>query len=139
MIMSRYMNQAQYAEIMKSENLKESIAVKAMLKQAIMHTNIIRKLEIHAEAHEDQAMIFQKFIKEHEEKRVISVWRAIEVAEEEKKQGWRFVEDGPDFLKYLEVKYDGNLRQVTEVEEAQLQLTTLYDQLYRSREAGEMR
>lgn len=137
--MSRYMNQVQYAEIMKSENLQESIAVKAMLKQAIMHTNIIRKLEMHAEAHEDQATIFQKFIKEHEEKRVTAVWRAIEVAEEEKRQGWRFVEDGANFLKYLEVKYDGDLKQVTEVEEAQLQLTTLYDQLYRQRQKREMR
>ncbi len=83
--MSRYMNQVQYAEIMKYENLNESIAVKAYLRQAMMQTNIIRKLEIHAESREDQAPIFRKYIKEHDEKRVQAVWDAIAVAQEEKK------------------------------------------------------
>ena len=106
------MNQVQYAEIMKYENLNESIAVKAYLRQAMMQTNIIRKLEIHAEAHEDQAPIFRKYIKEH---------------------------DGANFLAYLEVKYNGDLKQVTDVEKLQVQLTTLYDQMYRKRSEGEMR
>lgn len=139
MSMSRYMNQVQYVEIMKYENLNESIAVKAYLRQAMMQTNIIRKLEIHAEAHEEQAPIFRKYIKEHDEKRVQAVWDAIAVAEEEKRQGWRFVEDGAKFLAYLEVKYNGDLKQATDVEKLQVQLTTLYDQMYRRRENGEMR
>ncbi len=139
MSMSRYMNQVQYVEIMKYENLNESIAVKAYLRQAMMQTNIIRKLEIHAEAHEEQAPIFRKYIKEHDEKRVKAVWDAIAVAEEEKRQGWRFVEDGAKFLAYLEVKYNGDLKQATDVEKLQVQLTTLYDQMYRRRENGEMR
>lgn len=139
MNMSRYMNQVQYAEIMKYENLNESIAVKAYLRQAMMQTNIIRKLEIHAEAHEEQAPIFRKYIKEHDEKRVKAVWDAIAVAEEEKRQGWRYVEDGAKFLAYLEVKYNGDLKQATDVEKLQVQLTTLYDQMYRRRENGEMR
>ena len=137
--MSRYMNQVQYVEIMKYENLNESIAVKAYLRQAMMQTNIIRKLEIHAEAHEEQAPIFRKYIKDHDEKRVKAVWDAIAVAEEEKRQGWRFVEDGAKFLAYLEVKYNGDLKQATDVEKLQVQLTTLYDQMYRRRENGEMR
>ncbi len=95
--MSRYMNQVQYAEIMKYENLNESIAVKAYLRHAIA------------------------------------------VAQEEKRQGWRYVEDGAKFLAYLEVKYDGDLKQATEVEKLQIQLTTLYDQMYRKRSEGEMR
>lgn len=139
MNMSRYMNQVQYAEIMKYENLKESFAVKAYLRQAMMQTNIIRKLETHAEAHEEQAPIFRKYIKEHDEKRVKAVWDAIAVAEEEKRQGWRYVEDGAKFLAYLEVKYNGDLKQATDVEKLQVQLTTLYDQMYRRRENGEMR
>lgn len=138
MIMSRYMNQVQYAEIMKYENLNESIAVKAYLRQAMMQTNIIRKLEIHAEDHEDQAPIFRKYIKEHDEKRVQAVWDAIAVAQEEKRQGWRYVEDGANFLAYLDVKYNGDLKQATEVEKLQIQLTTLYDQMYRKRLEGEM-
>ncbi len=137
--MGRYMNQVQYAEIMKYENLNESIAVKAYLQQAMIHTNIIRKLENHAEAHEEQAPIFRKYIKEHDEKRVQAVWDAIAVAQEEKRQGWRYVEDGANFLAYLEVKYNGNLKQATDVEKLQVQLTTLYDQMYRQRQKGEMR
>ena len=133
------MNQVQYAEIMKYENLNESFAVKAYLRQAMMQTNIIRKLEIHAEAHEEQAPIFRKYIKEHDEKRVKAVWDAIAVAEEEKRQGWRYVEDGAKFLAYLEVKYNGDLKQATDVEKLQVQLTTLYDQMYRRQENGEMR
>jgi hypothetical protein len=67
------------------------------------------------------------------------VWDAIAVAQEEKRQGWRYVEDGANFLAYLEVKYDGDLKQATEVEKLQIQLTTLYDQMYRKRLEGEMR
>lgn len=136
--MSRYMNQVQYAEIMKYEGLQESLAVKAYLRQAMMQTNIIRKLKIHAEAHSEQAPIFQRYIKKHEDKRIEAVWNALAVAQEEKRQGWRFVEDGAEFLVYLEVKYDGDLKQVTEAENLQIQLTTLYDQLYRSRTKGEI-
>ena len=66
----------------------------------MMQTNIIRKLEIHAEDHEDQAPIFRKYIKEHDEKRVQAVWDAIAVAQEEKRQGWRYAEDGANFLAY---------------------------------------
>ena len=135
----RYMNQIQYNEIMKCECLKESIAVKAMLRQAMLHTNIIKKLELHAEAYPEQKELFQKFIKEHDGKRISAVWEAIAVAQEEKRQGWRFVEDGANFLAYLEVKYDGNLKQATEVEKLQIQLTTLYDQMYRKSLEGEMR
>lgn len=133
------MNQRQYAEIMNCEGLQESIAVKAMLRQAVMHTNIAKKLELHAEAHPEQKEIFQKFIKKHDDKRIAAVWDAIAVAQEEKRQGWRYVEDGANFLAYLEVKYDGNLKQATEVEKLQIQLTTLYDQMYRKRSEGEMR
>lgn len=133
------MNQIQYNEIMKCECLKESIAVKAMLRQAMLHTNIIKKLELHAEAYPEQKELFQKFIKEHDGKRISAVWKAIAVAQEEKRQGWRFVEDGANFLAYLEVKYDGNLKQATEVEKLQIQLTTLYDQMYRKSLEGEMR
>ena len=133
------MNQIQYNEIMKCECLKESIAVKAMLRQAMLHTNIIKKLELHAEAYPEQKELFQKFIKEHDGKRISAVWEAIAVAQEEKRQGWRFVEDGANFLAYLEVKYDGNLKQATEVEKLQIQLTTLYDQMYRKSLEGEMR
>ncbi len=136
--MSRYMNQVQYAEIMKYEGLQESLAVKAYLRQAMMQTNIIRRLKKHAEAHIEQAPIFQKYIKKHEDKRIEAVWNALAVAQEEKRQGWRFVEDGAEFLAYLEVKYNGDLKQVTEAENLQIQLTTLYDQLYRSRTKGEI-
>lgn len=136
--MSRYMNQVQYAEIMKYEGLQESLAVKAYLRQAMMQTNIIRRIKKHAEAHIEQAPIFQKYIKKHEDKRIEAVWNALTVAQEEKRQGWRFIEDGAEFLAYLEVKYNGDLKQVTEAESLQIQLTTLYDQLYRQRERGEI-
>ena len=132
------MNQIQYNDIMKYECLKESIAVKAMLKQAMLHTNIIKKLELHADAHPEQKENIQKFIKEHHDKRIAAVWKAITVAGEEKKQGWRFVEDGPQFLSYLETKYDNDLSKVTEVENLQIKLTTLYSQLYKKGQHGEL-
>lgn len=132
------MNQIQYNEIMKCECLKESIAVKAMLRQAMLHTNIIKKLELHAEAYPEQKELFQKFIKKHDNKRVAAVWKAITVAGEEKKQGWCFVEDGPQFLSYLETKYDNDLSKVTEVENLQIKLTTLYSQLYKKGQRGEL-
>lgn len=134
----RYMNQIQYNDIMKYECLKESIAVKAMLRQAMLHTNIIKKLELHAEAYPEQKESFRKFIKEHDGKRISAVWKAITVAQEEKRQGWRFVEDGPQFLSYLETKYDNDLSKATEVENLQIKLTTLYSQLYKKGQQGEL-
>ena len=134
----RYMNQIQYKDIMKEEGLKESNAVRSILKQAAIHANIVRKLKLHAEAHPYLVDKFQNYIKEYDEKRVSAVWQAISVACEEKRQGWRFVEDGASFLAHLEVKYDGDLNKATEVEKLQIQLTTLYDQLYRKAERGEM-
>ena len=49
----------------------------------------------------------------------------------EKYQGWRFVEDGDEFILQLQIKYQGNMKQATEFEKKQVELSTLYEQAYK--------
>lgn len=44
------------------------------------------------------------------------MWLAIETAEAEKLQGWRYLEDGSDFVNALLIKYEGKLEKCTHLE-----------------------
>ncbi|RGM21251.1 hypothetical protein DXC22_10190, partial [Ligilactobacillus salivarius] len=59
---------------------------------------------------------------------------AISVAELEKLQGWKFIEDGDEFILQLQIKYQGNMKQATEFEQKQVELSTLYEQAYKEME-----
>ena len=73
----------------------------------------------------------EKFIKKYDDARVEAVWDAINVAKLEKCQGWKFIEDGDEFILQLQIKYQGNMKQATEFEQKQVELSTLYEQAYK--------
>lgn len=73
----------------------------------------------------------EKFVKKYDDARIEAVWDAINVAKLEKYQGWRFIEDGDEFILQLQIKYQGNMKQATEFEQKQVELSTLYEQAYK--------
>ena len=41
------------------------------------------------------------------------------------------IEDGDEFILQLQIKYQGNMKQATEFEQKQVELSTLYEQAYK--------
>ncbi|WP_334468966.1 hypothetical protein [Levilactobacillus sp. HBUAS67488] len=63
--------------------------------------------------------VLQAEYKRLDEERVKYVWWALDTAEAEHLQGWRYLEDGSDFVNAMLIKYEGDLSQRTQIERAQ--------------------
>ena len=98
-----------------------------------MHYNkLIKSIKANIKDKEQVVKLkMEKFIKKYDDARVEAVWDAINVAKLEKCQGWRFIEDGDEFILQLQIKYQGNMKQATEFEQKQVELSTLYEQAYK--------
>lgn len=118
-----YMNYSEYKRIMAENGYASSAAVMTSITKAMKYQNIIKALK------KENNPRLDPFIKHNDEKRVEAVLEALRTAEIEHAQGWRFVEDGEGFILSLQVKYEGNLKLMTDEEKMQLELTTLYDKL----------
>lgn len=101
------MNYKEFKEISKAEGLEESELVKFYLKEAGKCQKYAKKLI----AHNAPQSVIDKQLKKKEE----FIWYAFFTAEDEKKQGFRFVEDGeavlPTLLQQIEdIKENAYLR-----------------------------
>lgn len=92
------MNARTYQEIMQSEQLEESLLVKYYLRQAANHQKYIQSLK----KHNAPAEAIEKQVREKEQ----WIWHAIFTAQDEKKQGWKFVEDGERMLPMLTLQLE---------------------------------
>lgn len=81
------MNYKEYLEVKKSEGFEESILVKYFLNEATKRQKWVKGLS----ERNAPAAIIQKQLDEKNE----FIWSAIFTGIDEKKQGWRYVEDGP--------------------------------------------
>lgn len=88
------MNYKQYREVMDAEGLEESELVKLILGEAIKKQKYIKSLK----AHEAPESAVVKLEKEKGE----LIWLAIFTAQDEKQQGWRYIEDGESVRPMLE-------------------------------------
>ena len=127
-----YMDYNQFKAIMSENGYQKSKAVEVYLNKASYYTRLIKRI---VENTSDKQPIvrakIEKFIKMYNDKRVEAVWNAISVAELEKLQGWKFIENGEEFILQLQIKYQGKLKQATEFEKKQVELSTLYEQAYK--------
>ena len=127
-----YMDYNQFKAIMAENGYQKSKAVDVYLNKASYYTRLIKRI---VENTSDKQPIvkakIEKFIKMYNDKRIKAVWDAISVAELEKYQGWKFIEDGDEFILQLQIKYQGNMKQATEFEQKQVELSTLYEQAYK--------
>ena len=127
-----YMDYNQFKAIMAENGYQKSKAVDVYLDKAMYYHRLAQKIVANTQDKEPVVRLkMEKFVKKYDDARVEAVWDAINVAKLEKYQGWRFVEDGDEFILQLQIKYQGNMKQATEFEQKQVELSTLYEQAYK--------
>lgn len=127
-----YMDYNEFKAIMAENGYQKSKAVDVYLNKAMHYHRLAQK--IIANTHDKEPVVrlkMEKFVKKYDDARIEAVWDAINVAKLEKYQGWRFIEDGDEFILQLQIKYQGNMKQATEFEQKQVELSTLYEQAYK--------
>ena len=127
-----YMDYNQFKAIMTENGYQKSKAVDVYLDKAMHYNKLIKSIKANIKDKEPVVKLkMEKFIKKYDDARIEAVWDAINVAKLEKYQGWRFIEDGDEFILQLQIKYQGNMKQATEYEKKQVELSTLYEQAYK--------
>lgn len=127
-----YMDYNQFKAIMADNGYQKSKAVDVYLNKAMHYNKLIKSIKANIKDKEPVVKLkMEKFIKKYDDARVEAVWDAINVAKLEKYQGWKFIEDGDEFILQLQIKYQGNMKQATEFEQKQVELSTLYEQAYK--------
>lgn len=126
------MDYNQFKAIMAENGYQKSKAVDVYLNKAMHYNKLAKMLVTNTQDKEPVVKLkMEKFIKKYDDARIKAVWDAINVAKLEKYQGWRFIEDGDEFILQLQIKYQGNMKQATEFEKKQVELATLYEQAYK--------
>lgn len=126
------MDYNQFKAIMAENGYQKSKAVDVYLNKAMHYNKLAKRLVTNTQDKEPVVKLkMEKFIKKYDDARIEAVWDAISVAELEKLQGWKFIEDGEEFILQLQIKYQGNMKQATEFEKKQVELSTLYEQAYK--------
>ena len=126
-----YMDYNQFKAIMAENGYQKSKAVDVYLNKAMHYHRLARKIVANTQDKPVVKLKMEKFIKKYDDARVEAVWDAINVAKLEKYQGWRFIEDGDEFILQLQIKYQGKLKKATDFEKKQVELSTLYEQAYK--------
>ena len=127
-----YMDYNQFKAIMADNGYQKSKAVDVYLNKAMHYNKLIKSIKANIKDKQPIVKVkMEKFIKMYNDKRIEAVWDAINVAKLEKYQGWKFIEDGDEFILQLQIKYQGNMKQATEFEQKQVELSTLYEQAYK--------
>ena len=127
-----YMDYNQFKAIMAENGYQKSKAVDVYLNKAMHYNKLIKSIKANIKDKEPVVKLkMEKFIKKYDDARVEAVWDAINVAKLEKYQGWKFIEDGEEFILQLQIKYQGKLKKATDFEKKQVELSTLYEQAYK--------
>ena len=127
-----YMDYNQFKAIMAENGYQKSKAVDVYLNKAMHYNKLIKSIKANIKDKEPVVKLkMEKFVKKYDDARIEAVWNAINVAKLEKIQGWRFIEDGDEFILQLQIKYQGDMKQATEFEQKQVELSTLYEQAYK--------
>lgn len=127
-----YMDYNQFKAIMAENGYQKSKAVDVYLNKAMYYNKLIKSIKANIKDKEPVVKLkMEKFVKKYDDARIEAVWGAINVAKLEKYQGWKFIEDGEEFILQLQIKYQGNMKQATEFEKKQVELSTLYEQAYK--------
>lgn len=127
-----YMDYNQFKAIMAENGYQKSKAVDVYLNKAMHYNKLIKSIKANIKDKQPIVKVkMEKFIKMYNDKRIEAVWNAINVAKLEKYQGWKFIEDGEEFILQLQIKYQGKLKKATDFEKKQVELSTLYEQAYK--------
>lgn len=114
--MASYMTNKDFAAIMDENGWRMSEAVKLYLVKA---SHCFKQHELMAKAvkaHPDNQPLQAEY-RRLDEDRANYVWQALDTAKAEHTQGWRYLEDGSDFVSTMLIKYEGDLSQCTWLEQ----------------------
>ncbi|MCT3569110.1 hypothetical protein [Levilactobacillus brevis] len=114
---SQYMSTQDFNEIMNSNGWHMSQAVKVYLVKASHCFKRYQLMTKAAKAH-PKNKVLQAEYRHLDELRASYVWDALDTAEIEYLQQWRFLEDKGDFIQAMMLKYHGDLTKCTNEEKA---------------------
>lgn len=137
-VADRKLNYREYQAIMHDQGLQDSQAVEAYLTRAKHHARMVKKMQASYDLMGMNEAMYN-LIKREDQKRSEMVQAAIETAQAEKAQGWKYLEDGPTFVESLLIKYEGDLSQATVEESKQMELADLLDTMDKRQKAGDWR
>lgn len=126
--MSRYMDSQEFQAIMDYENYTTTDAVKVYLNFAAYYKRLYMALKKNYQDREMDTDFLNEQLKRLDEQRMESVWQAIDTAKMEKDQGWRFLEDGEEYISMLLIKYQGDLSKLTRLEKLKVEFTENVDE-----------
>lgn len=119
-------NAKTYKEFMENNHLLESRAVKSFVREAAKQ---MRAVKIYSDyMADDPNPVTLDFMEQADKARQEAIKMAIWVATEEKKQGWKFLEDGQEYVNTLMLKYQGDLTKCTDEERLTEQFIDELDQ-----------
>lgn len=128
-----YLDYNEFQQIMKTEKLETSEAVKLYLNKAIYYSNMIKTLKRNSSVvHE----VIYGTIKQYEAKRIEAVIEALSIADKEKKQGWKYIEDLDLFMQALGNIYKGKLKDIDKYSKLKIELATYYQQAQKKQRDG---
>ena len=114
------MDYNQFKAIMSENGYQKSKAGDVHLNKAMHYNKLIKSIKANIKDKEPVIKLkMEKFIKKYDDARIEAVWDAINVAKLEKYQGWKFIEDGEEFILQLQIKYQGFLVQEGNFEPAE--------------------
>lgn len=131
-----YMNKPQYDAVMADSGLTESVGVKLFLQRAAHFQRIKLKLQTAQKGDPMNPVLFEH-INKMDYERVHMVWQAIWNAELEKRQGWKFVENGEKYIQALLIEYEGDLTTCNAIEQANMGWIELLDEMKRRQNKGD--
>lgn len=131
-----YMNKPQYDAVMADSGLTESQGVKLFLDRAAHFQRMKLKLQAAQKGDPMNPVLFAH-IKKMDYERVHMVWQAIWNAELEKRQGWKFVENGEKYIQALLIEHEGDLTTCNAIEQANMGWIELLDEMKRRQNKGD--
>lgn len=122
------MNSKEFKAIMDENGWKNSEAVKVYLNFAAHYKRLYTALKKNYQDREADTEFLHKQLYKLDEKRIEAVWLALDTAHEEQLQGWRYIEDGEEYINMLMVKYDCDLSKCNQLEKLKVAYTQNVDE-----------
>lgn len=119
-------NAQTYKSFMQQNHLTESRAVKSFIREAAKQMHWMKIYSDYMQS--DPNPVTLSFMDKADKDRQEAIKMALWVAAEEKKQGWKFLENGQEYVNNLMLKYQGDLTNCTDEERLTEQFIDELDQ-----------
>lgn len=125
--------------VFHDQNVAVSQSVKACLERSAHYRRMYETCKAGADQVRISSDFIDKQLHELQDQRCQWIFMAMDIAQEEKQQGWRFIEDGDKYIAWLLLKYDGDPSQFTKLEQLEYDNAQWLDEMNRRQEKGDWR